>query len=110
MADVVVEASGAPDIVDDVFSTVRKGGGVVFAGLPHERSNFDLQAMVRREARIFTSILNDWCDFNQALKLLDYGKVSTEGIITHEFPLEKFEDAVKAVLERKAVKALLKVS
>lgn len=109
LADVVVEAAGTPDIVDDVFATTCKGGWVVFTGLPHEHSQFDLQAMVRRELNIHSSILNSWDDSNRAIKLLDSGKVKTSGIITHELPLEEFESAVKMVLDRKAIKVLLKV-
>lgn len=110
MADVVVEAAGSPDVVEDVFATVRRGGGVVFTGLPYKPSRFDLQAMVRREPRVHASILNSWIDFHRAIKLLAAGKVRTDGIITAEYPLEEFEKAAQAMINREAVKVLLKIA
>jgi D-arabinitol dehydrogenase (NADP+) len=38
---------------------------------------------------------------------MESGRLRVDGIVTHTFPLEKFGDAMRAVREKKCVKAAI---
>lgn len=91
--DLVVESAGTPQAVEQAVALARPGGRVVLVGLPHGASAIDFSPVVRREIQILGSLIyRD--EFGEALTLLADGKIQTEPLITHRFPLAQIREAL----------------
>ena len=96
-ADVVFEASGGSKAFDDLFRTVRPGGGVVLVGLPVDPVSFSVTAAAAKEVRIET-VFRYANVFDRALALIGSGKVDLNPLISDTYP---FADSI-AAFERAA--------
>lgn len=109
-ADVVIEASGNPKGFLNTAYMVRSGGTIVGVGLgPKPIIELDYQTMIYKEANL--KFVNRYCnEYPSCIAGLASGLISTEGIITHEFPLEKVQEAYDFALNNKdvAVKTIIK--
>jgi D-arabinose 1-dehydrogenase-like Zn-dependent alcohol dehydrogenase len=56
MADVIIEATGKPSVVDTCLKCLSKNGRLSLAGIFHQKASIDLAPIVRREYHIFGSI------------------------------------------------------
>jgi threonine 3-dehydrogenase len=107
--DVSLEISGDPHGVKRAFQVVRKGGRVSLIGLPSRPIELDLTAdIIYKEVRIYGSTGRlMWKTWYDTQKLLDSGNFDPTPIITHRFPLEKFDQALNLARSRQAGKILL---
>jgi len=107
--DVSLEISGDPHGVKRAFQVVRKGGRVSLIGLPSRPIELDLAAdIIYKEVRIYGSTGRlMWKTWYDTQKLLDSGAFDPIPIITHRFPLEKFDQALNLARSRQAGKILL---
>jgi len=107
--DVSLEISGDPHGVKRAFQVVRKGGRVSLIGLPSRPIELDLAAdIIYKEVRIYGSTGRlMWKTWYDTQKLLDSGAFDPTPIITHRFPLEKFDQALNLARSRQAGKILL---
>lgn len=97
-ADVVFEASGAPQVFDDIIKSVRPGGALVLVGLPPDRVAFDVNGAIAREIRIET-VFRYANVFDRALSLIASGKVDLKPLITETFSFEQSIEAFERAAE-----------
>lgn len=107
MADVIIEATGVPIVVDTCLKSLRKNGRLSLAGIFHQSANVFLGPIVRKEFNIKGSICYTWKDFQDCIDLVSSGRVKTESIITHEFPLTEMAQALELAYNRKSIKVIL---
>ena len=107
--DVVVEATGAPGVGELSVPVTRSGGTVLIYGVaaPTDRWRIDPFDVFRREISIVGSYA-EMTSFPAAIAALRSGRVRTDGLITHRFPLAEFDRALDAVAhERTAHKVVV---
>jgi bacteriochlorophyllide a dehydrogenase len=80
---VVMDASGAGDMLDTLIGRIARGGEIVLAGF-YDRLSFNFPAAFMREARV--RIAAEWTpeDLAVTLGLIQTGCLSLDGLITHE--------------------------
>ena len=93
--DLVIETAGTPEAVGQAIELARPGGRVVLTGLPHAPSSVEFFWVVRRELSILGSMIYQ-TEFPEAIRLLADGKVRTERLLTHRFPLADALEAFQA--------------
>lgn len=93
MADVVIEAAGAPETVIQSFEMVRSGGTIVFVGLPENPAPIDTTKIVHKAPRIVGCLGGD---FGRSITLLSEGSVRTKPLVTHTFDLDDIAAAFRA--------------
>jgi Threonine dehydrogenase and related Zn-dependent dehydrogenases len=107
MADVVIEAAGAPQTIVQSFEMVRSGGTIAFVGLPEEAAPIDTTKIVHKAPRIVGCLGGD---FGRSIELLASGAVDTAPLVTHTFDLpdapEAFETQLRA---NEAVKVMVRM-
>src|SRR5438094_6492448 len=108
-AEVVLEMSGVPAVIDQGTQMLAKGGRMSLLGLPPDRVSLDLtDQVIFKEARIFgvtgREIFRTW---QQTTMLLATGMVDVSPVITHRFPLERFEEAFDVVASGRSGKVIL---
>ncbi len=99
--DIVVEATGAPEIGDICVPLTRNGGTVLIYGVmkADDRVIFSPYDVFRREITIKGSFA-EMTSFGAAIAALRAGRVKTDGIITHRFPLSEYGRALDTLAQR----------
>lgn len=107
--DVVFETAGTAETVQQTFDVVKRGGTIVWVGLPaQETVPLKVTHAIDKELTIQTVFryVNVYPD---AIRLVVSGRLDLKPLITHEFTLEQTGEALRFAYERKdvAVKVML---
>lgn len=98
--DVVIEASGAPGTSQRVTDIARRGGRVVFIGLPgQEHVPFSVLQLVDKELDVL-GVFRYANVYPQAIQLLQTGQVDVTSMITHHRSLEQTGEAMEIAHRR----------
>lgn len=97
MADVVVEAAGSPVTSAQVFAYAKKGGGVVFLGIPYSDvpiERFFFEKIVRSELTVWgswnsVSAPYPGKEWSTIIGLLEKQRLNLHSIVTHRLRLEE---------------------
>jgi len=111
-ADLVVEFAGTADAARAAIGYARRGGRVVLGGATGqgvELSGVDLSTIVRGHLDVLGSVANPKGVSGRALALLARRLVDVRSLVTHRFPLERFEEAWRTFVERRdgAIRVML---
>jgi L-iditol 2-dehydrogenase len=106
-ADVVLEATGNPDALEQSLLMCRKDGQVCLAGATLEPSTISSSLIVGKSLRVMGSFDYTWLTYERAIGLIASGRVKATRMVTDKLPLERVQDAFELVLSRKAVKVLM---
>jgi len=106
--DVVVDASGATYLMEKALDFVRKGGTVLWFGVPKQNAQLELRAFPIFEKGLtllssYTSVRNSI----QALALLKSGKIDVTPLISYQLPLGDFTKGIEFI--EKGINGVLKV-
>ena len=96
--DIVVDATGVPAVIERCVALVRNGGTVLVYGVAVEDDRVSLSPfeIFRREITIKGSFA-EIDGFPPAIRALRAGRVRTEGLITHRFGIEEYEEALETL-------------
>lgn len=96
--DVAIDATGAAGLVQQLPTLVREGGTVLVYGMTSEPETVAWRPydIFRRELTVKGSFAQVNC-FDRALAMLRSGRIRTDGLITHRFPLARYGDALQAL-------------
>ena len=105
--DVVVETAGAVPAVELSTRLVREGGRVVLLGIAGHDQELTLPAdrIALRDLTVFGSVGYTTAAWAEMVALLREGLVDLDPIVTHRFPLERYEEAFALMDERRGVVA-----
>ena len=94
--DAAIICIGIPALVNDAFRMARKGGRVnVFAGLAGAGWSEVEANLIHYNELVVTGASNSRrADYGMALRLIETGRVRTEPMVTHRFPLEQAVEAI----------------
>jgi len=109
--DVLCEMSGAPSAMDTGFRALRNGGRAALLGLPAKDVTFDFNQNIIFKGCTVLGINGRkmWETWYQAEALLLSGRLDLEPIVTHEYPLEQYEQAFETMISGEGIKVLLNV-
>jgi D-arabinitol dehydrogenase (NADP+) len=101
--DIVVEATGATAVGDLCVGLTRNGGTVLVYGVTRadETIAFHPFDVFRREISIIGSFA-EITSFASAIAALRSGRIRTDGIITHRFPLDQYGAALECLRSDKS--------
>ena len=107
--DVVYDCVGTARTVQDSLRWTRARGAVVLAGVALAPMSVDLTPVWHQEVDLIG--LNShgretwngraWDTFDLTIALMREGKLRTEGLITHRFPLEKWREAIATAEDKR---------
>jgi threonine dehydrogenase-like Zn-dependent dehydrogenase len=102
----VVEASGSPAGLQEASWAVREGGRVLLLGAPATAFH-DFSPYWFREVGLIGSYAYGWDDFAQTVGLLPEMS-GVEQMVTHQFALEAWPEAIKTAVRRRGVKVVFR--
>lgn len=82
----IYDASGDHRILDTAVMHMTRGGEIVLAGFYSEPLSFNFAPAFRREARIRIATEFQPDDLAACLAMVDSGRLSLEGLVTHKVP------------------------
>src|SRR5262249_39396539 len=95
--DVYIEATGAPDAVNQGLFAIRKGGNFVEFSVMKEPSTSDWTIIGdTKELNLYGAHLGPGC-YPKVIDYLSRGLLNVDGIVTHELPLEKYQEGIEKV-------------
>lgn len=113
--DTALEMSGYYPAFEDAFKNVRNGGTVALLGLPSGTISFDFSKNVifrgiTIKGVIGRRIFDTWDTMHELLRAKDgLSKIILENnIISHDLPLEKYEEGFQALISGNAIKVILR--
>jgi 2-desacetyl-2-hydroxyethyl bacteriochlorophyllide A dehydrogenase len=106
--DVVYDCVGIPSTLKDALRLARAGGTVVLVGVYLEPMKIDLTPVWYWEVDligVFAHGAEDWqgervSTFGLIARLMQEGKMKTDGFITHSFALPEFRKAVATAIQQ----------
>jgi threonine 3-dehydrogenase len=107
--DVLLEMSGAPTALDQGFRALRNGGTAALLGLPAKPVTFDFNANIVFKGCTVLGIngrkmFETWYQMEE---LLLSGRLELDEIITHEFPVERYQEAFRTMMSGEGIKVVL---
>ncbi|MGD0809003.1 MAG: zinc-dependent alcohol dehydrogenase family protein [Acidimicrobiales bacterium] len=109
--DIVIDATGALGVLTSALGMVRDGGTLFVYGMADEAARLPVSPydVFRRELTIKGSFAQRF-SFDRAVRALRYGRVRSDGLITHRFALASYPQAVETVRnDRTCVKAVVQL-
>jgi threonine dehydrogenase-like Zn-dependent dehydrogenase len=109
MADVAVEAVGAPAAFRSALRCVRDGGRVVVVGV-YGAERYDLpmgMSWARGTQIVFTGMGNVQAHWEGALHAVARGEIDPTQVITHRLPLDEAVEGYELFRSREAMKVVL---
>jgi threonine 3-dehydrogenase len=108
-AGVIIEASGSADALKQAFGYSRVGGKLFVIGHPSEQLHIDVSPqIVLKEMKIIGLFGRElWKTWEIAQNLILEGKLNTDPVVTHRYPMEDFEDAFSAAVSGEGCKIVL---
>lgn len=108
-AEVVLEMSGVPAVIDQGTRMLAPGGRMSLLGLPPGPVSLDLtDQVIFKEARLIgvtgRELFRTW---QQTTTLLATGMVDVAPVITHRFPLREFAEAFEVMTSGRSGKVIL---
>lgn len=106
--DVYIEATGSPVGVTQGLQMIRKLGRFVEFSVFGQETTTDWSIIGdKKELDVIGSHLGPYT-YPVVIDLFERGKLTAEGIVTHSYPLEEFEKAVKMAQSPEAIKVSIK--
>lgn len=112
--DVIYDCVGSATTVEDSLRWARAGGAVVLVGIDLARLNVDLNAVWYQEVDLVGS-LNHGMDvwqgerkhsYEWVLGLMQAQKFNLDGLITHRFPFEQYQAAIRTTTDKRGAKPI----
>jgi 2-desacetyl-2-hydroxyethyl bacteriochlorophyllide A dehydrogenase len=105
--DLIVEATGHPDVLHSLLEHSRAGVTLLLLGLPYARREFSFESVVAYEKAIVGSVGSSASDFEKALQLLL--QLPIDALLQQIIPFEQYTKAWDSCLQRKHLKTLLQI-
>ena len=105
-ADVVIEAAGSKEAWESAPGLVRKGGTVLFFGgcAPDTKVSFSASRLHYDEISILGAFHYTHANVEEAVNILEDGRLDVKQLISGEYPLEDLQSAFDALIEGRGVK------
>jgi len=110
--DVVLEMSGVPAAIHQAFELVRVGGRVQMLGIPATPLEVDFATeVIFKGITVYGVVGRRMYDtWHQMTRFLRSGMFDPTPVITHRFPLEGFDDAIRAIKSGEAGKVIFEIA
>ena len=117
--DVIYDAVGSAHTIHDCLRWARGGGTLVVVGIRPTLMTVDLSPVWHQEVTLMGSLghgIEEWQGgrthaFDLLVRWMQEGRLPTDGLITHRFPLEEYKRAIATATDKRtgAIKVVLQV-
>jgi L-iditol 2-dehydrogenase len=76
-------------------------------GIYPGKINTDFNKVTMKDLQVIGSFGYVWTSWQRTIQVLAEGKLNVDALISHEFPLDQFDDAFRASSDGTAIKVIL---
>jgi S-(hydroxymethyl)glutathione dehydrogenase/alcohol dehydrogenase len=110
-ADVIVETTGIARVIEQAYGLTQPKGRTILVGVPRKGDNISIYSLPLHFKKILTGSeggdSEPHNDIPRYIRLVQAGKFRLDGLITHEFPLARINEAIALVKEGEAGRVLV---
>jgi S-(hydroxymethyl)glutathione dehydrogenase/alcohol dehydrogenase len=110
-ADKAIETTGVASLIEAAYETTQAKGRTILVGVPREKVS--IYTLPLHFDKVIKGSEGGHCDpardIPRLIRLADAGKLSYDGIITDEFPLEAINDALDLMRSGRSGRILLRI-
>jgi alcohol dehydrogenase/L-iditol 2-dehydrogenase len=107
-ADLVVDTAGVSQTLDLSLDLVKKTGQITKIGWGPKPVGFSLDRLLSKNITLKGHFSHTYDVWEKCIVLMKNGQVDLKKLITHELPLEKWEEGFSLVENKEAMKVILK--
>lgn len=109
--DVVVDTTGNARVIEQAYELTHADGKTILVGVPKKGDNISIYSLPLHFKKVLTGShggsAEPHVDIPRCIRLMQAGKLSLDGLITHEFPLGKINEAIQVVRSGDAGRVLV---
>lgn len=109
--DVVIDTTGNARVIERAYEVTHKDGKTILVGVPSEKVT--IYTLPIHFKKILKGSEGGSCvphiDIPRYIRLIKAGKMTLEGLVTHEFDLDHINDAIDLVKSGKAGRVIVKM-
>lgn len=104
-ADVIIECVGRTIATQQAFEMADRGARVLLFSVPSVDATFPLPLfeVFQKELKIYGSFVNP-DSHQQAVDLINSGRIQTAPLITHRYPISRLEEAIHMQMSSESIK------
>lgn len=91
-ADISIDATGIPSMIETAFRTTKPGGKTVVVGFSFSKIQLDINRLTWLELKVMGSRTFNPVDIPKVFKLVEKGIVDLDKMISHRFKLDEIND------------------
>ncbi len=96
-ADLIIECVGAEATIGQAITYARKGSTIIVVGVFGRKPMVDIGLVQDRELNLIGSLMYQKRDFEDAITLVDQGKLTLDPMITNRFPFLEYKAAYEFI-------------
>ena len=106
--DVIIECVGNTEAVRQAFQAAKRGSTVLLFSVPKADTfhPLSLEDVYQKELKIIGSLINP-DTHGRAVELINRGKIRLDEIITHSFPVDRLEEAIRMQMSDASIKVIV---
>ena len=112
-ADVVIDTTGNARVIELAYDLTHADGRTILVGVPRKGDNVSIYTLPLHFKKILKgshggSVSPD-VEIPRLIQLVRQGKMRLDGLVSHEFPLEKVNEAIAALRSGEAARVMLRM-
>ena len=109
-ADLVYDCVASDTTLNQALRMTRAGGTVVIVGVNLHKMKVDLSPVWHQEVDLIGTIAHGsetWqgdtmSTYDLTARLLREGKLTTDGLVTHRYPLDRWKEAIQTAVDKRS--------
>ena len=112
-ADVVIDTTGNGRVIELAYDVTHPDGKTILVGVPKKGDNISIYSLPLHFKKVLKGShgggAEPHVDIPRLVGLLKAGRMTLEGLVTHEFPLAEVNEAIDVVKRGEACRAILRM-
>jgi S-(hydroxymethyl)glutathione dehydrogenase/alcohol dehydrogenase len=109
----VIDTTGRAKVIELAYDLTQPDGRTILVGVPRKGDNISIYSLPLHFNKVLTGShggdSRPHIDIPRYIGLIRAGKMTLDGLVTHEFPLEEVNDAIALVRKGEAGRVLLRM-
>jgi S-(hydroxymethyl)glutathione dehydrogenase / alcohol dehydrogenase len=110
-ADVVVDTTGNARVIEQAYELTHADGKTILVGVPKKGDNISIYSLPLHFKKVLTGShgggAEPHVDIPRYVRLMEAGKFKLDGLVTHEFKLDRINEAIAVVKSGDAGRVLV---
>jgi len=106
-ADLIVDTAGSAETLKLSMDAIRPNGQITKIGWGPKPVNLSLDPLIAKSVTLKGHFSHTWDVWEKCLTMMSKGQIDLERLITHELPIDRWQEAFELVENKKAIKVVL---